>query len=60
MRYVGASEDQIQATLAAYGSEVALLTDAEMEALLSESGFPAPVHFSQSLLIHARFARRAG
>lgn len=59
MRYIGASEEQIQATLTAYGSEVMLLTDSEMEALLAEAGFPASVHFSQSLLIHARFARRA-
>jgi tRNA (cmo5U34)-methyltransferase len=43
--------------LATYGREVALLTAPELETLLAESGFARPVHFSQSLLIHAWFAR---
>lgn len=58
MRHTGATEEQIQAMLATYGREVALLTIPEMEALLAEAGFVAPVHFSQSLLIHAWFARK--
>lgn len=58
MRHTGATEEQIHAMLATYGREVALLTIAEMEALLAEAGFAAPVHFSQSLLIHAWFARK--
>jgi tRNA (cmo5U34)-methyltransferase len=57
MRHTGATEDQIQAMLATYGREVALLTAPELETLLAESGFARPVHFSQSLLIHAWFAR---
>ena len=60
MRLTGATEEQIQAMLTTYGREVALLTIPEMEALLAEAGFAAPVHFSQSLLIHAGYARRAG
>lgn len=60
MRLTGATEEQIQAMLTTYGREVALLTIPEMEALLAEAGFAAPVHFSQSLLIHAWYARRAG
>jgi tRNA (cmo5U34)-methyltransferase len=59
MRHIGASEQQIQATLSSYGREVMLLTGAELEALLVEAGFNAPVSFSQTLLIHAWFARRA-
>ena len=59
MRHVGASEDQLQAMLATYGREVALLPEAGLEALLLEAGFVAPVRFSQSLLIHAWFAQRS-
>ncbi|OAM90393.1 hypothetical protein OH491_01640 [Termitidicoccus mucosus] len=57
MRYVGATEEQVEAMLASYGRDVVLLPTDEMEALLKEAGFPAPVHFSQSLLIHAWYAR---
>jgi tRNA (cmo5U34)-methyltransferase len=56
MRHTGATEDQIQAMLATYGRDVALLTASELESLLAESGFARPVHFSQALLIHAWFA----
>lgn len=59
MRHIGASETQIQAMLASYGREVALLPSAAMVALLAEAGFVRPVPFSQSLLIHAWFARVA-
>jgi len=59
MRHVGATEAQIQAMLAAYARDVALLTERELESLLVDAGFAAPVRFSQSLLIHAWFARRA-
>lgn len=59
MRHVGASEAQIQATLASYGRDVALLPAAALEGLLTEAGFVRPVCFSQSLLIHAWYARVA-
>ncbi len=59
MRHVGASEVQIQALMTAYGRDVALLTAPVMEALLTEAGYVRPVRFSQSLLIHAWFARVA-
>lgn len=58
MRHVGATEEQITAMLAAYGRDVAMPHASELEALLAEGGFAHPVHFSQSLLIHAWFARR--
>ncbi len=58
MRHVGASEEQIQTTLANYGREVALLPVPAMEVLLAESGFSHPVHFYQSLLIHGWYARK--
>lgn len=60
MRYAGANEEQVQGMLAAYAREVGLLPAEEMEALLKEAGFPAAVQFSQSLLIHAWYARRVG
>jgi len=40
-----------------YRQSVSLLPLGEMEALLAKAGFPNAVHFSQSLLIHAWFAR---
>ncbi|WP_334319202.1 class I SAM-dependent methyltransferase [Termitidicoccus mucosus] len=58
MRYSGANEEQIQGMLAAYAREVGLLPAEAMEALLAEAGFPSAVQFSQSLLIHAWYARR--
>jgi tRNA (cmo5U34)-methyltransferase len=58
MRHAGATDEQITAMLAAYGRDVAMPLAPEMEALLTEGGFAPPVHFSQSLLIHAWFARR--
>ena len=58
MRHIGATEEQIQATLANYGRDVALLPESSIEALLAEAGFAEPVRFSQSLLIHAWFARQ--
>jgi tRNA (cmo5U34)-methyltransferase len=45
--------------LDAYKRDVAIISPADLEALLREAGFACPVHFSQSLLIHAWFARRA-
>ena len=57
MRHIGASEVQIQALMTSYGRDVALLTVPVMETLLREAGFARPVRFSQSLLIHAWFAR---
>jgi tRNA (cmo5U34)-methyltransferase len=59
MRFVGATEEQVKAMLDAYERDVAIISPAEMEALLREAGFATPVHFSQSLLIHAWFARQA-
>lgn len=56
----GATPEQIEQTMAAYGRNVAVLPPAEIEAMLVQAGFAAPVPFSQSLLIHAWFARRAG
>jgi tRNA (cmo5U34)-methyltransferase len=58
MRYAGSTEEQIQAMHVAYQRDVAMPPAPEMEALLAEAGFVAPVHFSQSLLIHAWFARK--
>lgn len=58
MRLTGATEEQIKATLVSYTREVSLLTLPEMEALLIEAGFHAPVHFAQTLLIHAWYSRR--
>jgi tRNA (cmo5U34)-methyltransferase len=59
MRHIGASEAQIQAMLAGYGRDVALLPAAALEGLLTGAGFVRPVKFSQSLLIHAWYARVA-
>lgn len=59
MRHIGASEAQIQAMLASYGRDVALLPAPALEALLTQAGFVRPVRFSQSLLIHAWCARVA-
>jgi tRNA (cmo5U34)-methyltransferase len=58
MALAGATEAQLDAMAAAYGRDVALLRPAELEALLIEAGFATPVRFSQSLLIHAWFARK--
>lgn len=58
MRFVGADEEKIKATLALYDSEVAIRTPATMAAILSEAGFENPAQFCQNLLIHAFFARR--
>lgn len=58
MALTGATPAQLDAMLAAYGRDVALLPLPDVETLLVEAGFAAPVHFSQSLLIHAWYARR--
>lgn len=59
MRHAGASEEQIGAMLDSYTRSVSILTVPEVEVLLTEAGFVQPVHFSQSLLIHAWYAQRA-
>jgi len=59
LRHAGATAEQIDALRETYRREVALLPEAELEALLIDAGFIQPVRFSQSLLIHAWFARRA-
>lgn len=58
-RYAGATLEQVEALRTAYGRDVALLPEPEMEALLIDAGFVAPVRFSQSLLIHAWYAHRS-
>ncbi|HEY0966261.1 MAG TPA: class I SAM-dependent methyltransferase [Opitutaceae bacterium] len=58
LRHAGATAEQVQAMLAAYERDVSLLPERELEALLEAAGFADPVRFSQSLLIHAWFARR--
>jgi tRNA (cmo5U34)-methyltransferase len=58
MRFVGADEEKIKATVALYGSEVSIQTPAKLISILSEAGFANPVQFCQNLLIHAFFARR--
>ena len=58
MRFVGADEEKINATLALYGSEVSIQTPATMAAILSEARFENPTQFCQNLLIHAFVARR--
>ncbi|GAB1489006.1 class I SAM-dependent methyltransferase [Opitutaceae bacterium] len=58
-RHAGATTEQVKAMRAAYRRDLALLSEPEMEALLVEAGFARPIRFSQSLLIHAWFARRA-
>ena len=58
MALTGATPAQLDAMIAAYGRDVALLPLPDMEGLLGEAGFATPVHFSQSLLIHAWYARR--
>lgn len=58
MRFVGATEDQLNAMLEAYKRDVAIISPADMMALLREAGFANPVVFSQSLLIHAWYAQR--
>lgn len=58
MRFVGADEEKIKATLALYDSEVSIQTPAKMAAILNEAGFENPAQFCQNLLIHAFFARR--
>lgn len=57
--HAGATTEQVEAMITAYERDVALLPEPELEALLIEAGFAGPVRFSQSLLIHAWFARRA-
>lgn len=58
LRHAGATPEQIQALVTTYGREVSLLPEPELEALLVDAGFAHPVRFSQSLLIHAWYARR--
>jgi len=58
MQFVGVTEEQVKAMLDAYKRDVAIISPADMEALLREAGFVTPVGFSQSLLIHAWYARR--
>jgi tRNA (cmo5U34)-methyltransferase len=58
MQFVGVTAEQFEAMLDAYKRDVAIISPADMEALLREAGFGTPVGFSQSLLIHAWYARR--
>ncbi|HRE80050.1 MAG TPA: methyltransferase domain-containing protein [Opitutaceae bacterium] len=57
MRFTGSTEEQISALFAAYEKDVSILSLPEMEALLSEAGFPSAVHFSQTLMIHGWYGR---
>lgn len=59
MRFTGATEEQVANLLVAYARDVAIITPADLTALLTAAGFNAPTLFSQSLLIHAHFARRS-
>lgn len=59
MNLAGATPEQVGAMLATYGRDVALVSPGELESLLVEADFHGPVHFSQTLLIHAWFATRA-
>lgn len=58
-RFAGSTDEQVEAMLAAYARDVALATPETLRALLLKAGFETPVPFSQSLLIHGHFARRA-
>lgn len=58
LRHAGATTEQVDALVDAYGRDVALLPESELESVLADAGFVDPVRFSQSLLIHAWFARR--
>lgn len=58
-RYTGASAETVARLREVYGRDVAVLPPARVASLLASSGFPAPVPFFQSLLIHAWYARRA-
>lgn len=58
MRFAGSTEEQVAAMFAAYEKDVSILSLPEMEALLSEAGFPSAVHFSQTLMIHGWVAHR--
>lgn len=60
MRFSGVPEDKLEAMRAVYGREVAVLPCREMEAIIREGGFPAPMRFAQHLLIHGWYARRGG
>lgn len=55
-----ATEEQVSAMFEAYKREVSLLAPPALCALLTEAGFDKPVLFSQSLLIHAIFAKVRG
>lgn len=59
LRYAGFEAAQIARTLDAFGRDVAVLPAVEIERLLVQGGFTAPVLISQSLLIHAWLTRRA-
>lgn len=58
MIHAGATGEQVEAMLTAYERDVSLVTPGVLRKLLTTAGFTAPVLFSQSLLIHAHFARR--
>ena len=51
-------EGMAEKFLAAVGQHLAVATEEEMEVLLAESGFGAPVRSFQTLMIHDWFARR--
>jgi tRNA (cmo5U34)-methyltransferase len=59
MRFSGVPEEKLEAMRAVYGREVAVLPCREVEAIIRDGGFHAPMVFVQHLLIHGWYARKA-
>lgn len=57
-RFTGASEDNVENIVSAFGRDVAVLPPQEVESIIASSGFDSPVLFFQSLLIRAWFSKR--
>jgi len=58
-RYTGMDPEMVGRLREAYGRDVAVSRRDEIEALIASAGFEQPVHFLQTSLIHAWFAKLA-
>lgn len=56
-KYAGVTDEQIENISKPFGKIVAITPQKEIEKIIIESGFSAPILFSQALLIHTWFSR---
>jgi len=59
MRYADIPDEDIEKMSANFGRDVAVLPPQEVESIIASGGFDTPMLFSQNLLIHSWYARRA-